>query len=165
LAVTLGLNDITSVATTAGVLVGVYQLVQARRSLREAFERTFVERYQSVVARIELDVLLGNRLPDLDDSDLRRAFFEYFELCEEELYYRSFRRVTRSTWRAWWYGMDLHFRNPAFAAAFEAICRQSGTGADGEEHPRFSFLRHAYAQRRQGEPYEPERQRLLRRIR
>ncbi len=47
-------NDLVSGATCLGVAFGAYQLLQARRGLREGFERTFVERCEGIIANIDL---------------------------------------------------------------------------------------------------------------
>ncbi len=161
----VGWGDVPSIATGVGVLLAAYQLRQAKRSLREGFERTFVDRYERIVSGVDLDVLLGHMPPDLDNPSTKRAFFDYFELCEEELYYRSFRRVSSSTWRDWWYGMRLAFQNESFVDAFESI---AGLANDEEEpvpgrHHRFGRLKIA-VQHRNSETFEPKKATLRQRM-
>ena len=75
---------------TAVALVGVgWQLLLSRRQMVAQFEQTFVTRYEAILARIPLRLLRGAE-PEwpMDDPTLR-AFFDYFELCEEELYFRA----------------------------------------------------------------------------
>jgi hypothetical protein len=161
----IGWGDVPSIATGVGVLLAAYQLRQAKRSLREGFERTFVDRYERIVADIDLEVLLGHAQPDLDVPRQRRAFFDYFELCEEELYYRSYRRVSSSTWRDWWYGIRLNFQNQSFIDAFERILGEANDVGDGVpvKHHRFERLKNALAHRRVA-GYEPKKASLRERL-
>lgn len=110
-------DDLTSLTTAIGVGVASYQIWQTRLSLRDNFERTFVDRYQRIAEGLPVEVFLGGAATDVDPA----AFYRYFELCEEQLYYRAFRRVSARTWRDWWYGMSVNMASPAFADAFEGL--------------------------------------------
>jgi hypothetical protein len=139
------------------VVFVAYQLRQAQLELRASFEQTFSERYDRIVARIPLPVLLGGE-PNLDDPEQLRAFFDYFELCEEEWYYRQRGRVGRRTWRDWWEGMALHCRRDGFIAAWQRL-----TGEEIDLPPssnvrqsQFTLLRSAIDALQAGEPFDPK---------
>jgi hypothetical protein len=148
-------DGLSAVATPIGLVAAVYQLGQTRRALRYAFERTFVDRYCRIVSSIDVDVMLGVATADIDDSQTKRAFFDYFELCEEELYFRSHRKVGLSVWRDWWYGISTNLRNPNFERAFESLVIKS---AIGDAPHRFPHLREAFVHRNE-RTFEPNRPR------
>jgi hypothetical protein len=150
---------LASIATPIGLLATVYQLHQTRRALRDSFERSFVDRYQRVVSQIDLNVMLGRAHAELADPKVRRAFFDYFELCEEELYYRAFGKVSAGTWRDWWYGMTIHFRSPSFEAAFAELVVAERPPVENSVPDRFSLLRVAFEHRNDRRTYEPTRPR------
>lgn len=135
-----GWNEAASLATIAAVCAAVYQLRQARRSLRDNFERTFVDRYERIIKDVNLEVMLRGQRPDLSDPETERAFYDYFTLTEEELYFRAHQRVSTSTWRDWWYGIRLHLQNEAFMEAFEHLHQSSKTGRQPGQPERFSYL-------------------------
>ena len=147
-------DDLAALATAVGLPTAVYQLHQGRRGLRDNFERTFVERYATISAKIHLDVLRGDAAADLTNDDVRRAFFDYFELCEEELYYRAHRRVSRATWKDWWYGIRLNLRNKSFKDAYDQLVAPAGAG-DPAATDRFHHLRASLPSVEGDGPYSP----------
>ena len=150
----LSINDIPSIATGLGVAFAAFQIRQAQQSLRDGFERTFVDRYERIIRQIDLDVILGSREPNLSDPDVCRAFFDYFELCEEELYFRAYRKVSKATWNDWWYGIRGHLLNDHFKAAFDDLAERSETSTTTPT--RFRFLREA-VRNLDNDSYEPDK--------
>lgn len=109
-------NDVASVGTGVGAAFAAYQLLLLRREATASFEQTFTARYESIVAQVPLELLLGESTTRNPQSE--RAFYDYFELCEEQLYYRAKGRISASTWADWCEGIALHLRRPAFVAAW-----------------------------------------------
>lgn len=88
------ITSIANVAAAVGVVVVIFQLALARRQMRAGFERSFVDKYERIIQRVPLAVLLGDDV-DIDRNEqVQRAFFDYFELCEEELYFRRVGKVS-----------------------------------------------------------------------
>lgn len=104
-----------NVATAAGISLVAYQLYVTRQQVVADFERTFVDRYEGIIRDAPLALLLGEPFDPHHDDRVLRAFFDYFELCEEEMTYRRIGKVSRSTWCDWWEGITLNLRRPAFA--------------------------------------------------
>jgi hypothetical protein len=110
-----------NVATAAGISLVAYQLYMTRQQMVADFERTFVDRYEGIIRDVPLALLLGEPFDPHHDDRVLRAFFDYFELCEEEMYYRRIGKVSRSTWCDWWEGIALNLRRPAFRAAWNHL--------------------------------------------
>ena len=104
--------------------------------------------------------MLGTAVADVGNPDTKRAFFDYFELCEEELYFRAHRKVGLSVWRDWWYGISTNLRNPNFERAFRVLADDS---AIGDAPHRFYYLRQAFAHRNE-RMYEPNRSKRIDRM-
>lgn len=153
------MDSVASIATPLGLLATVYQLHQTRRALRDSFERSFVDRYQRVISQIDLNVMLGRAHADLAEPAVRRAFFDYFELCEEELYYRAYGKVSAGTWRDWWYGMTIHLCSASFEQAFAELVTAEHRLAETSLPDRFSLLRGAFEHRNDRRTFEPPRPR------
>ena len=150
------LADVASVATAVGLFAIFYQLGLTRRQLRAGFEQTFVDRYLAIAARIPLELILGEtaRL----DAASERALYDYFELCEEELYYRRGGRVSRGTWLEWWDGIALNFMRPGFRAAWVGL--KDRTILDDSSRPsgrleQFDLLRAAVDAIAAGREHDP----------
>ena len=122
-------------AVLAGVAFAAWQVLVARAQTRANFEQLFVLHYRRIVASIPLEAFLGDQVvynPASGvgaDLAIRRAFYDYFELCEDEFFYAKgrlgpcSRRIGRRTWRDWEAGMRGHLALPAFAVAWTDISR------------------------------------------
>ena len=153
-------STVASAATAVGVVGVFWQLRVTRRQMVAAFERTFVDRYERIMHDIPLPLLLGEDLePDPKSEDLR-PFFDYFELCEQELYYRRFRKVSTSTWPAWWEGIRLNMRRPAFRAGWDQLRNRVSVPPGPRQqvrHTQFELFRDAMTAICAGEPFDPRR--------
>jgi len=123
--------------------------------------------YERIIARIDLDAIVGKKPLDSNDLVVRRAFFDYFLRCDEELYYRAFRRVSKSTWKSWWYGMRSLLVTEVFYDAFNKLCvREAGRE---DEDPmgilhEFGRLSKAAEHRGGSATYEPDKAPLRQRL-
>ncbi len=116
---------VASIATFGGFAYGGLQLRMARSLVSAQFEQQFNERYRLVIARVPLESMLGESSvydPSNDaQQQVRRAFYDYFELCEEQLFYKDSGKVSNSTWNEWRVGIESNFMLPAFRSAWEDL--------------------------------------------
>lgn len=141
-----GLGTAANVATAVGIIGVGWQLWLNRRQMVVAFERTFVDRYERIIRDVPLSVLLGEDFDPTAREDALRAFFDYFELCEEELYCRRVGKISTSTWCDWWEGIALNLRRQAFRTAWEYLKDRVavGPGPIGQiRTTQFGLLRQA----------------------
>lgn len=114
------INSAAAVATATGIAFGVDQVLRSRRQRMADFEQRFVDEYRSVVRRIPLEMLPGENDYDPSDQCARRAFHDYFELCEDEAFQarQRPRRVSEVAWAEWRDGINSNMSRPAFQAAW-----------------------------------------------
>lgn len=80
------MNLIDAGATLAGAGFVAYQIRQLKRQESREFVASYNARYERIVAGIPLGVMLGDDMGDLDlEGEIARAFFDYFQLCEEQM--------------------------------------------------------------------------------
>lgn len=110
-------------ATAGSIVFAALQVRQtaagiksAERQEQAAFELRFSDRYDRCIAQIPLRVLLDQDDYDPGDEDSRRGFYDYFELCEQECYYKP--RISDSTWRDWCDGINSNSGKKSFQAAW-----------------------------------------------
>jgi len=118
------IQSIAEIATALGVAVGASQLSISRRQQTAVFEQQFTARYREIDSRLPLWALIGvarHHAYSTQDDVVRRAFYDYFELCDEEVFYHLTKRVSRRTWLDWTEGITANLRKPAFAAAWADI--------------------------------------------
>ncbi len=106
------------VATVIGVGAIAWQVNQSEQHQGAAFELRFSDRYDLCVARIPLGVLLNEVEYDSHDEKTRRAFYDYFELCEQECFYRGKGAISDSTWKDWEDGILTNLNKASFRAAW-----------------------------------------------
>jgi len=156
------ITDIASTATAIGALFVGWQLLLTQRQLRASFEETFTARYDKIVGRIPLVLMLDAGA--INSEQVKRAFYDYFELTEEELYYRSAGKISRSTWHDWWYGICSNMSRPAFQAAWTDL-RDATNGVGGEAPMQFVELRRGIpASGLLARSYDPRRSRWGQRL-
>lgn len=116
-------NAVAGIATAAGIGLGVDQVIRSRRQRRADFEQQFVDQYSRVIADVPLEMLLDGGTYDPSDRDARRAFYDYFELCEDEVFQAAQhpRRVSKAAWTEWRSGIASNMARPAFCAAWHDI--------------------------------------------
>jgi len=152
------ISSVANVAAAVGVVVVIWQLRLTRQQLRAGFERTFVDKYERIIGHVPLGMILGEDIDVEQDAEALRAFFDYFELCEEELYYRAVGKVSTRTWREWWEGIALHFRRPAFRQAWEALKDRvvvSSAASATVRVEQFTLLRSAVRAVEDGRAHDP----------
>jgi hypothetical protein len=85
----------SSIATMIGVVVVSTQLILLKRQESQENFSKFNERYETVIARIPLQILIdgksiaevvaGSKNEFESKSIIERAIFDYFQLCEEQV--------------------------------------------------------------------------------
>jgi hypothetical protein len=116
--IALWLSALASVATAIGVGLLFGQVQESRRQRQADFERGFDDRYHDVVGRLPLPLLLDELAYDPSHDCARRAFYDYFELCQEELFYVQSGRISKPTWADWEEGISANLRKAAFRGAW-----------------------------------------------
>jgi hypothetical protein len=86
------LSDIAAVATAAGVLAAVVQLLLSRRQARATFEHEFIRRYWAIGD----DAL---QQPDTHSGAVYRE--RYLRLCEDEFEVMRLGSISWRTWEVW----------------------------------------------------------------
>lgn len=114
-----------SIATAVGVFIAAVPLWLSRKQTRTQFEDGFVQQYRDLLNRIPVSALLGEPLsPDSQQRHLG-DFYHYFDLCNEQVFLRQKRRISRPTWKMWRDGIRTNMSRPAFAAAWHEVKEKS----------------------------------------
>ncbi len=97
------ITDAAGVATAIGVLFGAGQLLLSRSQATTTFEDALSVQYRQMIRpRISADLLEGLKPPD---RELVAPYYDYFDLCNEQVFLRMQGRVRRRTWREWRQGI------------------------------------------------------------
>ena len=83
------ISAFASLASVVGVLILGAQLMSARNQQLMKFFSEYNDRYDQIVNKIPLSILLDNKPKNLDEltgaEDIERFIYDYLALCEEEL--------------------------------------------------------------------------------
>ena len=110
-----------SSVTAAGVLIAAWQLYITKRQNQSAFEDSFAEQYRRVSAKLPLGALLGRPLIEAELEPSLRAFYEYFDLSNEQAFLAAQNRLRRKTWANWREGIQQHMARPGFQQAWQRL--------------------------------------------
>lgn len=124
----MSLTDIASLATAAGVVLVVAQLVLGRRQTRTALEDDLAREYRGISAELPVSAFF-----DVPDATLPLQawqedvvnYVRYFDLSNQQVFLRTERRVSANTWRLWADGMGDNLSREAFADAWEYVRHHS----------------------------------------
>jgi hypothetical protein len=112
---------VTSFVTAIGVLIAAIQIWLTKRIAVSQFEDGFVKEYRSVAAKLPTRALLGEKLTEHELDGHMDEMFQYFDLCNEQIFLRQIKRIQPKTWVFWRDGMKRHFSKPAFSQAWQRI--------------------------------------------
>jgi len=112
------IQSTASVVTAAGVGLAVRQLQLTKQQAQSEFEDKLTEQYRNVASQIPLAALLGRALDDAELSRSLRAFYDYFDLSNEQAFLHARKRVRDDTWQNWREGIDQHMSREAFKQAW-----------------------------------------------
>ena len=127
--------DVGSLATAAAVGVGVFQLRSSRQQAVSAFEDSLTRLYRALVAEFPVEVFTNEPPPIEDLAKYRSAFYRYFDLCNEQIFLRSTKRISAPTWEQWRDGIKTNLQRDSFRRVWEQQFDKQ-TGGD------FAELRH-----------------------
>lgn len=115
------LDSFVSLATVVGVGIAADQLFRQVSEHKAAFEDSFAKEYREIVAKIPVEAMLGDELSAADLRAHLDEFYNYFDLCNEQVFLANNGRIRRKTWEFWREGMLDNFRRAAFRSAWQHI--------------------------------------------
>lgn len=118
---TLNLSDLSSLATTAGILIAAWQIRQSRKQAQTAFEDALAKEYRDLAATMPTKAFLGEDLDDKEMEDGLDEFYHYFDLCNGQVFLRQIGRISSKTWVYWCDGIRSNLERPAFKKAWKNI--------------------------------------------
>ena len=118
--------EVSGAATAVGVLVAAVALLMQRGQSRTTFEDDLVRQYREIV---KPKLVTAAVLDDVSETDaeLLSPFYQYIDLCNEQVFLRLSGRVRRRTWDQWADGIKVNLARPAVASAWDTIKEKAPT--------------------------------------
>ena len=115
------IQSVAAVATAIGVGFTARQLYTAKLQAQSDFEDSLNEQYRRIANELPLAALLGKVLNDQEMKDSLKAFYNYFDLSNEQIFLSDRQKIRPNTWDNWKEGIEQHMRRPAFDEAFKRL--------------------------------------------
>jgi len=116
-------QTVASITTAIGVGIAAWQLLVTKRQAESQFEDSLAEQYRRIAADIPLEALLGRPLDEPVFETSLRAFYNYFDLSNEQAFLAAEGRLRKETWANWREGIEQHLARPAFVQAWQRLVR------------------------------------------
>ena len=113
-------DTIASIATAVGVLFAACQIWQSRKIALTSFEDGLDEQYRALAMNIPVDALIGRSVND-ENGQLREIIYNYLDLCNEQIYLRAKKRISKNRWEDWNAGIKDNLSKPAFKKVWDEI--------------------------------------------
>jgi hypothetical protein len=144
--------DAAGIATALGVLFGAGQLMLTRSTSRTSFEDNISRQYRELIKPQLSEALLGPL--KAEERGLVSRYYEYLDLCNEQVFLRMQGRVRRRTWAEWVSGIEGNLSRAPLSDAW-TIAR--------DQLPEFQEMRLLHETRTDPRLWSPRWRRVLRR--
>ena len=125
-------ENVASIATAVGVLVAAWQIRESRILASASYEDDYDKQYRELIYTIPVNALLGKELTSENRSQAREGIYNYLDLCNEQTYQRSQKRISKARWGEWSKGMKENLARPLFTEVWLEVKADSKNS--------FSFL-------------------------
>lgn len=125
-------DGIASIATAVGVCIAAWQISESKKKSSAAFEDSFDQQYRELSYSIPVNAFLGKDLREDEKDNAREAVYNYLDLCNEQVYQRTKKRISESRWSEWFGGIESNLKRPFISAVWYEV-EESAAGS-------FSFL-------------------------
>ena len=112
------ITDVAGVATAIGVVFGAGQLLLSRSQATTTFEDALSVQYRQMIKPALLADLLSNLEPEPGALETVSPYYDYFDLCNEQVFLRMQGRVRRRTWCEWRQGIEANLGRGAIKSAW-----------------------------------------------
>ena len=115
------IQAVGSLATPVAVFLAWRELRRADKQALTDFEDGFSREYRQLSQALPVKALLGEPLVDKEAEDAKPSFFRYFDLCNEQVFLRQNKRISKETWLSWCSGIESNLKLSAFNSAWNSI--------------------------------------------
>jgi hypothetical protein len=119
---------LASIATVVLVILTWQQIRLVRKQATTTFEDSLTAQYRRIMENIPTDIWLGSQLKTLDkerQNQCRDAIYRYLDLCNEQAFLHTKKRVTDEVWNEWIQGIKGNMELPAFKEVWAEVAQKS----------------------------------------
>lgn len=116
----------TGVAALSAVFAGI-QILYSRRQATTSFEDALTAEYRALLRELPIKALLAGGMSKDEIVANLSLFYWYFDLCNEQAFLASEKRITPETWKQWSDGIESNMRRQAFRDAWQIHIRDEAS--------------------------------------
>jgi len=113
-------DTIASIATAIGVCIAAWQIWESRKIAQTSFEDGLDQQYRNLAMDIPVDALIGKSV-NHGKGKLREIIYNYLDLCNEQIFLRKKKRISKNRWKDWNSGIKDNLSKPAFKVVWDEI--------------------------------------------
>ncbi|PHR56215.1 MAG: hypothetical protein COA44_08585 [Arcobacter sp.] len=137
-------EKIASGVTALGVFIAAWQLHETRLLASASFEDSFDKQYRELIYSIPVNVLLSKPIDKNKEDSTRETIYNYLDLCNEQIYQRSKKRISEERWTEWVSGIKDNLERPFFCDVWIEVKEST--------EDTFSFLERLEKDKYQSDP-------------
>ncbi|WP_196589127.1 hypothetical protein [Aliivibrio fischeri] len=126
--VATAIGFISLCVTVVGVWLALGQLKITRKVIQTDFENSIDQQYRQIIQGIPVDILIGKI--ETPNEETREVIFNYLDLCNEQIYLYSKKRISDERWKDWESGIEGNLKNKAIFNVWQEV----------KESASFSYL-------------------------
>ena len=119
-------EDISSIATAIGVIFAAWQIWENRQLSQAKFEDSFDQQYRELSYKIPVDVLIGKSIEEGEEKEARESVYNYLDLCNEQIFQRHKKRISKDRWHEWNSGIKQNIERPFFLKIWTEVKEEAG---------------------------------------
>lgn len=139
---------IIALPTSLGVLFMAWQIFLMKRQSQATFEDKLDEQYRLLAKEIPVQVLLGKPILEEKKGEVTELLYNYFDLTNEQISYRTAGLISGATWASWCAGIRSLMAYEAFAEVYETVNK------DVNGDVKFSYLERLIVERYKTDPLD-----------
>ncbi len=118
-------DTIAAVATAIGVFLAAWQFRENAKLAQSAFEDSLDQQYRALLKEIPVDALIGEQVLESKKNETRELIYNYLDLCNEQIFLRKRKRISKETWQDWCSGMADNLEKIAFSEVWSEVRSKS----------------------------------------
>lgn len=107
-----------SIISSLGVFLTYWQVCIIRAQAVTQFEDELDREYRQIISKLPYQAILKMELTPQEYTDHKKQLFIYIDLCNQQVFYRKYKRIGKSAWQSWLDGIKSNLESPSFNQAW-----------------------------------------------
>lgn len=115
----------SAVITLFGFATAFFQIKLLKEQSITTFEDSLTNEYRRIMEKLPLEALIGEELSEDNYLNSIDYFYQYFDLCNNQIFLYNNGRISKPTWAFWREGIQSNLSKPAFSKAWNILSQRT----------------------------------------